>query len=60
MERCKCGNKGFSDIEYSYDHPEHYDGVSEEKCQKCGTRYGRWTGKILKEGECEKVYGGKR
>ncbi len=35
-----------------------YDGVSEWRCSICLKRYGRWTGKVLKEGEFEKRYGG--
>jgi len=59
-KRCGCGSKDFIAIEYGYSHPEHYDGISEWRCQKCGTRYGRWTGKILKDGESEKRFGGIR
>lgn len=35
---------------------EDYDGVSEWLC-KCGTRWGRWTGKILIDGDIERRYG---
>lgn len=35
-------------VEYSYDSPEHYDGISEYYCMKCKIRRGRWSGKILK------------
>lgn len=38
-------------IEYTYDHPAHYDGVSEWKCTVCNARFSRWTGKQLGEGE---------
>jgi hypothetical protein len=38
--------------------PEDYDGVSEWQCGKCGQRWGRWTKKILAEGELERRYGG--
>ena len=58
-KKCNCGCEEFIAIEYLYTHKEHYDGISEYKCAKCGTRYGRWTGKILKDGECEKIFGGK-
>lgn len=44
-------------IEYAYDSPEHYDGVSEWKCPHCRTREGRWTHKVLKDGEVEPRYG---
>lgn len=36
-----------------------YDGVSEWICPDCGRREGRWTGKVLGEGEIEPRYGGK-
>lgn len=55
---CKCGKSDWVCVEYSWDSPEHYDGVSEYRCQACGGRYGRWTGKVLAEGELEKRYGG--
>ena len=55
-----CDNtKDWTGVEYSYTCKEHYDGVSEWKCNKCGTRYGRWSDKILKEGQLEPVWGGK-
>lgn len=41
-------------IEYLYG----YDGVSEWQCLNCGARYGRWSGKLLAEGETEKMFGG--
>lgn len=48
-------------VEYSWDTPEHYDGVSEWRCSNthdCGIRIGRWTLRELKAGEVEKRYGG--
>ena len=54
-----CGHTEFIGIEYGYGHPERYDGISEYLCTNCKTRYGRWTGKELKEGEVEKRFGGK-
>jgi hypothetical protein len=38
---------------------EDYDGVSEWVCQRknCGTRWGRWSGRILGAGEIERRYG---
>lgn len=39
---------------------EDYDGVSEYECLKCGERRGRWTGKILLDGEIEPRYGIKK
>jgi hypothetical protein len=45
-------------VEYDYTSPERYDGVSEWRCPRCGRREGRWTGKVLAEGEFEKRFGG--
>lgn len=36
-----------------------YDGVSEWRCPDCGRREGRFSGKILEDGETELRYGGK-
>jgi len=44
-------------VEYHGMHPDHYDGVSEINCNKCGVRFGRWSGRELAEGEFEKVGG---
>lgn len=55
----KCGSLDVGGVEYTYDCPEHYDGVSEWHCLKCHTRWGRWTNKILGEHEVEKVKGGR-
>lgn len=44
-------------VEYDGIHPDHYDGVSEIKCLKCKTRFGRWSERELSEGEFEKVGG---
>ena len=44
-------------VEYPYDHPERYDGVSENRCPDCGVRVGRWTGKVLTDGESEPRFG---
>lgn len=65
----KCG-KPMILVEYSYDSPNHYDGVSEYVCIKkgqwgsmdatgCGLRVGRWSGKILTGKMQEKPFGGK-
>lgn len=45
-------------VEYPYNHPQHYDGISEWRCPFCEERVGRWSGSILDEGECEPVFGG--
>lgn len=59
-EKCKkCGSANIVMVEYSYDSPEYYDGVSEINCQNCGARFGRWSGQELAEGEVEKKFGRK-
>ena len=40
-------------IEYSWEMPEHWDGVSEWRCLKCGLRVGRWSEKRLADDEVE-------
>lgn len=60
MHNCvNCDSKNVILIQYNYDHPERYDGWSEIKCIDCKTRVGRWSFKVLQEGECEKRHGGK-
>lgn len=60
MNKCKkCESKNIIGIEYGYMDEEHYDGISEWRCGDCGYREGRWTGKELKDGDVEKVFGGK-
>lgn len=54
----KCGSHEVGGVEYSYDSPQHYDGVSEWHCMECHTRWGRWSGKILGEHEVEEIFGG--
>lgn len=44
-------------VEYAYGHPQRYDGVSEWMCPFCGLREGRWSGKVLKDDECEARFG---
>ena len=55
MNKCpKCGEeKNIIGVEYEYNHPNHYDGISEYHCP-CGCRWGRFTGKVLQLGEYEK------
>lgn len=53
----ECGCDKMMACEYAYDQVCHYDGVSEYRCQDCGTRVGRWSGKILQKGEHEPPYG---
>lgn len=38
-------------IQYPYDHPAHYDGVSEWQCTHCKARFNRFTGELLGPGE---------
>lgn len=54
---CPQGHTDIVLVEYSWGDPFHYDGVSEIVCRTCNKRYGRWTKKILKDGESEKPYG---
>ncbi|HBP01215.1 MAG: hypothetical protein UY41_C0022G0014 [Candidatus Moranbacteria bacterium GW2011_GWE1_49_15] len=59
-EKCKkCGSGNIVMVEYDLMHPEHYDGISEIRCNDCGARFGRWSGKELGEGEVEKKGGRK-
>lgn len=50
----KCKSEKIIFVEYSWDHPEHYDGTSEIECLDCGARFGRWSGKELCPDEYEK------
>lgn len=52
-----CGSKKIVMIEYPYDNPNYYDGVSEISCQDCKTRHGRWSGRFLKDGDYEGKWG---
>lgn len=54
-----CGVKMWG-IEYTYDHPQHFDGISEWWCESCDVRIGRWTEKVLNGGEAERRYGGRQ
>lgn len=54
MEKCiKCGSTNIVNIEYSWDVPEHYDGISEHRCMDCRLRIGRWSRQVLQDGEYE-------
>lgn len=53
----KCNSLNVIGVEYSYDYPEYYDGISEWRCEDCGYREGRWSFKELKDGEYEKAFG---
>ena len=50
-----CGEeKRIVGVQYAPDNPEAIDGISEIKCSQCGERTGRFSKKILAEGEYEK------
>jgi Zn-finger nucleic acid-binding protein len=44
-------------VQYAYDNPEHYDGVSEWKCTVCGARFNRWTNEQLADNEIVSRHG---
>lgn len=46
--------------EYDHTSPEHYDGISEWACPRCGRREGRWTGSVLTDGATEPRFGVER
>lgn len=58
----KCGGEIMM-VEYAYDNPQHYDGISEYVCYNafkmtrdiptCDYRVGRWCGKELQSRELE-------
>lgn len=50
----KCDSADIVFVEYEEIHPDHYDGISEVMCKKCGARFGRWSNKELAKGETEK------
>ena len=54
--RCPKGHEDVKLLEYGFG-PYRYDGISEIICNPCNKRYGRWSGKVLKEGEQEPPYG---
>jgi hypothetical protein len=56
LVKCEC-NTDVVYVEYGYDDPYRYDGISEYKCLGCMRRWGRWTGKELKGEEQEPPYG---
>ncbi len=52
-----CGADDWTGCEYQGGTPESYDGVSEWHCNRCGARFGRWSGRTLIAGDIEKRYG---
>lgn len=53
----KCCGELMTAVEYPWDDPNHYDGISEYRCMNCGYRKGRWSGRELKENESEPIFG---
>jgi hypothetical protein len=47
-------------VEYAHGSENRYDGVSEWICPECGRREGRWTGRVLRDGESEPPHGKQR
>ena len=56
-EGCPNCHEPIMGVEYGWNSPNNYDGVSEWTCLKCNLRWGRWTHKLLADGEEEKRYG---
>jgi hypothetical protein len=57
-DKCrKCGSRNMKAVEYDGTDPCHYDGISEFRCEDCGARFGRWTGRELQDGDYERPYG---
>jgi len=61
----ECGGCDFTGVQYGRGagvneplHPCHVDGVSEWRCNGCGTRVGRWSGRVLAKDEHESPYDG--
>lgn len=55
-----CGSRDMHGVQYAYGHPCHYDGVSEWRCSRDGTRVGRWSGFVLTGRQVELPFGGGR
>lgn len=56
-DTCKnCQSENIIMVEYAWDNPRHYDGVSEIDCNNCYKRFGRWCGKELFDGGEENVH----
>ncbi len=54
LKQCKkCNSTKVIFVEYEMSHPQYYDGISEIECLDCGSRFGRWSGKELAQGEFE-------
>jgi hypothetical protein len=55
---CECPAERQIGIEYPYDDPLHYDGVSEWNCRECGRRWCAWTKRELLNDEQNPRFGG--
>lgn len=44
-------------VTYEEDNPHFFMGISEYKCPVCGRREGRWTRRVLEDGEFEPKFG---
>lgn len=62
QKKClKCKSKNILMVEYygvGFPKEVYYDGISEIRCEDCGTRFGRWSEKELKDNEMERRWGG--
>jgi len=50
--QCECADGECIIVQYR-NTPEAWDGYSEYRCSACGRRWGRWSGKELRENESE-------
>lgn len=58
MNKCRnCASANVVGVEYYWDHPDYYDGVSEWRCMDCEHRVGRWTNNTLKGDATEPKHG---
>ncbi len=53
--QCECADGECIIVQYR-NTPEAWDGFSEYRCSACGRRWGRWSGKELREDESESRY----
>ena len=51
-----CGSQARTGVQYRLS-TEDYDGVSEWRCNGCTQRTGRWSRRVLQDGEIEGRYG---
>jgi len=58
MKEClRCGSTSIRKIQYSPDHPGHFEEWSELDCNDCGYREGRWSKRELKGNDYESIGG---